>query len=339
MTVAGSPQIPSRYKGPGLFDAQVNGFDRFDFNSPAEEWKSEELHRLRLSMRRRGIVRALPTLITDEPPRMLARARRFRELIEADATLEAVFPRLHIEGPFISSEDGPRGAHSLAFSRAPAQAPDFLERLREASGDRIGIVTLAPELDGALEFIEKAASAGIVAAIGHTAASASTIGAAVRAGARLSTHLGNASHPLLPRLDTYIYAQLAEDDLMASFIADGHHIPYFTLKCFLRAKTPGRSILVSDAIAAAGAGPGRYMLKGEEVIVSRDLRAAKPGQPNLAGSALTLDRGVLNVALHCDASFEEAWRMASTAPAALLGMADPPEIEVDVSSDGFAICE
>ena len=139
---------------------------------------------------------------------------------------------------------------------------------------------------------------------------------------------------MLPRHANYIQAQLAEDRLAASFIADGHHLPWYVLKSFIRAKTPARAVLVTDAISAADAGVGRFPLGHEEVVVSRDLRVTRPGESGFAGSALTLDRAVLNVALHCDVSFDEAWAMASTRPAALIGLDAPPEISVRLNVPG-----
>jgi len=329
-----SNALPENWRGPGLLDLQINGFAGFDFNGPSEQWTAEELERIRRGLARRGIMAALPTLITDDLQAMLARARAYRHSIERDPALAEAFPKLHVEGPFISSEDGPRGAHRKAYCRAPRDLPDFLARMREASGDRIGILTLAPELPGAVDLIAEAAAVRICVAIGHTAASVETIQVAIQAGARMSTHLGNGSHQTLPRLDNYVQAQLAEDRLAASFIADGHHIPFFTLKNFLRAKTPQRSILVSDAIAAADAGPGRYLLGGEEVMVTSDLRCSKPGQPNLAGSALTLDRAVVNVCAQCGIPFEQVWDMASTNPASLIRIPPPRTVSVAVGPDG-----
>jgi N-acetylglucosamine-6-phosphate deacetylase len=330
-----STGLPSRHAGPGLFDLQLNGYAGFDFNSSPERWTVEEFERVRAALARRGIAGALPTLITAYADSMVARAARYGEIIARSTALQSAFPRLHIEGPFISSEDGPRGAHPRRYCATPRALPDFLDRMREASGDRIGILTLAPELPGALGLIREATEAGIRVSIGHTEASAAIIAEAVDAGACMSTHLGNGSHQLLPRLDNYVQAQLAEDRLTASFIADGHHIPWYTLKNFLRAKTLARSILVSDGIAAADIGPGIFQLGDERVEVTRDLRVQVPGQPNLAGSALTLDRAVINVASHCGVSFEDAWEMASTRATAFLGLAPRPTVDVHVSEEGF----
>ena len=327
--------LPASYTGPGLVDVQVNGYAGFDFNGDPDAWTGEDFDGVRRAQERRGVLRALPTLITDDPQRMIARARAYARIVEQEPGLQVAFPKLHIEGPFVSPEDGPRGAHPQAYCSTPQRLPDLLPTLRAASGDRIGLLTLAPELPGALVLIEAAVEHGLCVAIGHTAADAETITRAVEAGARLSTHLGNGSHQHLPRLDNYVQRQLAEDRLAASFIADGHHMPFPTLKNFIRAKTPQRSILITDAIAGADVGPGRYRMGGAVVVVSEDLRVAEPGQPHLAGSALTLDRAVVHVCLHGGVSFADAWAMASRQPAVLLGLDVPPTITVLVSEDGF----
>lgn len=323
--------IPSTYTGPGLVDLQLNGFAGFDFNSQPEDWTAEQLFRVRDALRACGVVHALPTLITDDVERIMARAAAYRRLVEAHPQLQTAFPGLHIEGPFISPEDGPRGAHPLSHCKLPEALPDFLEAIISASGGRVKLITVAPELEGALPFIPQCRSEDIVVGIGHTNASAVELKQAVSAGARIATHLGNGSHQMLPRLENYVQHQLADDRLYASFIADGHHVPYPTLKNFLRAKGFTRSILVTDAIAAAGKGSGRFQLGSQEVIVDDQLRCQIEGQPNLAGSALTLDRAVLNVARYCDVPFEEAWTMASLRPAKLIGL-DVPEL-VMVSLD------
>ncbi len=327
--------LPQRYTGPGLVDLQVNGYAGFDFNGAPETWNASELHRIRKAMAGRGVVAALPTFITDDPQDTLARTRRYAELIESDPQLEQAFPKLHIEGPFIAPEDGPLGVHPLAACTTPEAHPEFFDDLIEASSGRIGILTLAPEVPGALELISQATERGVCVAIGHTQADNDTLHAAVDAGAKLSTHLGNGTDLVLPRLDNYVQTQLAEDRLFASFIADGHHIPFGTLKNFLRAKTLEHSILVTDAIAATGAGPGRYSLGSQTIEVSQDLRASIPRNGGLAGSALTLDKAVLNIVKKCGFTFENAWAMASRHPATLIGLSPPANIEVEVHAGGF----
>lgn len=332
-----NPHLPTRHTGPGLVDLQVNGYAGIDFNGDGDVFTPEIFHMIREKMNSRGVMVSLPTYITASPARLESNCRAYAKLVDSDAELATAFPKLHIEGPFISSVEGPRGAHPLEHAINPADAPDLMARLQEASGGRLGIITLAPELPGALDLIAWCRDNGIVSACGHTNATAAEIRAGAEAGLVMSTHLGNGSHQMLPRMDNYLQAQLAEDDLFASFIADGHHIPFFTLKNFIRAKRFEKTVLVSDAIMAADCGPGRYQLGDFEVEVSDTLRCSKVGHAGLAGSALTMDLGVINTTLHTDATFEEAWTMASTRPAQLVGIPVPEDITVEVSGEGFRL--
>lgn len=171
-----------------------------------------------------------------------------------------------------------------------------------------------------MRLIENLAASGIRVAIGHTAASPERIRDAVKAGATLSTHLGNGCAHLLPRHPNFIWEQLANDDLFASLIVDGHHLPPATVKAMIRAKTPKRSLLVTDAVAAAGCAPGTYELNGEQVVLSEDGRVSPPGRPWLAGSAITLDRAVANTVKFTGLPLARVLPMASTYPATYLGV-------------------
>jgi N-acetylglucosamine-6-phosphate deacetylase len=252
--------------------------------------------------------------------RMSASLRAVAKACEEDRRVAASVAAIHLEGPYISAEDGPRGAHPAEHAREP-DADEF-RRLQDAAGGRIGIVTLAPELPGAVEFIGQLGRAGIVPAIGHTAAAPQQIRAAVEAGARLSTHLGNGAHALLPRHPNYIWEQLAEDRLWASLIADGHHLPPSVVRCFVRCKGAGRVILVSDAVRCAGLEAGHYEFGGRQVELTRDGAVRLKGTPYLAGSALRLAHGVANVARFASVAVDQAVRMATLNPARLLGMDD-----------------
>jgi len=156
-------------------------------------------------------------------------------------------------------------------------------------------------------------------AIGHTGATGAQIADAVSAGATLSTHLGNGCAQVLPRHPNVIWEQLGEDRLLASFIVDGHHLPPATVKSMIRAKTPARTILVTDAVGAAGMPPGRYTLGGQEVELSPTGRVAAPGAPNLAGSALRLDVAIGNTVRFTGLPLEDVVPMASTRPAGYVG--------------------
>lgn len=326
--------LPHEYTGPGLVDLQVNGYAGFDLNGDPAIWTVETLGRINERLVQRGVVAALPTLITDAPEAMCARAKGFARAVGEDRLLHSSFPKLHIEGPFICPNKGPRGAHPQEHCLVPEEASELFDRLWDASSGSIGLLTLAPELPGAVELIEHACARGVVVALGHTQADAREIEAAVAAGATLSTHLGNGSHVMLPRLDNYVQAQLACDDLRASFIADGYHVPPATLKNFMRAKTPQRSILVTDAMAGADAVPGVYKLGRLEVQVDEAEFAHRPGEELLAGSALTLDKAVLNAVRFCDIPFETAWACASVNPASLMGLSIP-DVTVNIEEGRF----
>ena len=329
--------FPEEYTGPGLVDLQINGYSGVDFNCPPAELTPEKFHLVRKALSIRGVSAALPTFITDDAETMISRAKQYAKVVESDSELLAMFPKLHIEGPFISPEEGARGAHPSRYTLVPSKDGKLIDRINDASGGRIGILTLAPELPGALEMIHKWSTTGVCVAIGHCKADNDDIDRAVTAGAKMSTHLGNGSEQMLPRLDNYLQKQLSEDALFAGLIADGHHMPFTTLKNFIRAKTPQRVVLVTDAISAAELGPGIYDLAGEEVQVHKNGLAAKPGQKNLSGSTITLDMTIVNVVRYCGIPLQEAWKMASIRPAELVNLPKPADITVKISETGFKI--
>src|SRR5919106_1697854 len=299
-----------RVESPGFCDLQVNGFAGVDFNRPGVS--EEALAKVVAALRRTGVTRFLPTLITAPLEEFAACARGLTRW-RSPAMLG-----IHAEGPYLSTTEA-RGAHPPAHLR-PASLDDFRRR-QDAAGGRIVLLTLAPEVPGALGLIEHAVAQGIRVALGHSAAPPEVIRDGVRAGATLSTHLGNGCAPGLPRHPNLIWEQLAADELSACFIADGHHLPAATLKSMVRAKTPQRSILVTDATAAAAAPAGRYALGTLEIERDGDGRVTLPGTSKLAGSALTLDRAIGLAVRQTGLSLDEVLPMASTRPAACLGVA------------------
>lgn len=293
---------------PGFCDLQVNGFAGVDYNNP-QTTAGEILCSIE-RLRATGVTRFLPTLVTSPFVRF---AQCARQLASVNAPAIA---GIHIEGPYISPEA--RGAHPLEHV-APASIDDF-KRRQEAARGKIRLVTLAPEIPGALDLTEYLVEAGIRVAIGHTMASPEQIRDAVRAGASLSTHLGNGCPPMLPRHPNCIWEQLASDDLYASLITDGLHLPPATVKAMIRAKTPARTILVTDAISSAGCPPGTYEFNGMKVILGEDGRACPPGKPWMAGSSLTLDRAVAHAVRFSGLSIDVILPMASVQPATYIGI-------------------
>jgi N-acetylglucosamine-6-phosphate deacetylase len=306
------------YLAPGLIDLQINGYAGIDWNDgPIEpDQLAEAAHRLLAT----GVVAFLPTLITGARDHFTDVVAAITRAIDEDPKVARACPAIHLEGPYISPIDGPRGAHP----REHVRPPDWEEfaRWQEAANGRIRLMTLAPEWPEALEFIERATAAGVIIALGHTAASPERIAEAASAGATFSTHLGNGSHAVLPRHENYIWAQLADDRLAASFIVDGHHLPPQVVKCMLRAKTIEKSILVTDAISAAGLGPGHHRLGHVQVEVSESGRVSLPGTPYLAGSVLEMHTAVANAVRFAGVTLAEALQMASLYPARLLGLED-----------------
>ncbi len=303
--------------GPGLTDLQVNGFRGIDLNAP--DLSVADLERLARELWSVGVTSFLPTLITNSPAATEAALRMIRRACETSRVVRGAVAGIHLEGPFISPEDGPRGAHPKVHVRAPDGA--LLEAFREASGGLVRLVTLSPEWHGAPELIRWCVVRGIRAAIGHTAATPDQIAAAVAAGASLSTHLGNATHQMLPRHPNYLWEQLAQDGLAASLIADGFHLPDAVLKVAMKVKGD-QAMLVSDSVSLAGMPPGPYRTHiGDQVVLTADGKLHLDGQPKvLAGSAQPLLWGVQHLLRRNLCALPQAWDMASAGPGRFMGL-------------------
>jgi N-acetylglucosamine-6-phosphate deacetylase len=315
---------------PGLIDIQINGYDGVDFND--QDTSVEQIAAATQKLWRTGVTAFCPTVITGSFDHISRCVSNLVRAADESAEFARAMIGIHVEGPFISPEDGPRGAHPKQHARAPDW--DEFQRWQDAARGRIRIVTLAPEWPGAIDFIERAADSGVVVAIGHTAATPAQIADAARAGARLSTHLGNGSHAKIDRHPNYIWEQLANDDLWASFIVDGQHLPPSVVKCFLRSKGVTRSILVTDAIAAAGLPAGRYRLGTVDVEVTPDRRVNLPGTPYLAGSVLEMPDAISKTVQYSAMTLHDALRMVSANPAELLGLgAEFGSIEIGRRAD------
>ncbi len=312
---------------PALFDLQINGGLGVSFNSP--RLTTDEVARVVAECRTHGIAGLLPTLITNDFASIEHGLKTLVRAIEADPVIAAAVPGFHLEGPYIAGEDGPRGAHPKAQVRDPNL--DEFRRWQDAAGGRIRLVTLAPERPGALAFIEALTREGVTVAIGHTAASPADIRAGIAAGARLSTHLGNGSHAVLPRHDNYLWEQLAADELWASLIPDGHHLPASVVKSIVRVKTPRRTIVTCDASSLAGLPPGHYSEWGTDLEVLPGGKVVLSGTPYLAGSGVFTDTCIGELIRMAGVTLADAIDMASARPRELLGL---PPWELKVGSVG-----
>lgn len=338
---------------PGLVDLQVNGFGGVDFNDSGIDFESYA-NALRALYAHR-VTCALPTFITNQASVLsaqLSRLEAFRQKAESRKDVSeptertgtepeklASAPYYHLEGPFISPEEGYRGAHPLSdvLSTEDPQAERFLSEWQTAANGRIRLMTFSPHVGNPARFIAMLKSFGILASVGHTHATAAQIHDAVQAGAVLATHLGNACAQLLPRHANPIWAVLAEDALSVSMIGDCFHLPPEMLKVFYRVKGREKTFLISDATQYAGKEPGAYHTHiGGDVILTPERKLHIAGSPNvLAGAAKSLWEGWKHVSALGFASPEDCWYAASSAPLKFLtGKETDPELTPMVCVDG-----
>ena len=301
--------------GPGLCDIQVNGFKGIWFSS--NTLTTDDVETVIHWYIERGITQCLPTLITNSTAAIEHGLATIRAARDRSPLLRQVILGCHIEGPWISPEDGPRGAHPLEHVR-PADFSEFC-RWQQISGNLVRIVTLAPEVPNAINVVKQIVKSGVIVSIGHTAAMPAEIAAAIDAGATLGTHLGNGCSSLVPRHHNVFWPQLADDRLTCSVIADGWHVPAPMLNCIVRCKSLARLILTSDVSGFGGCSVGRHRTGAMEVDVMDDGRIVVAGQTQfLAGSGVTTGDCVVQFMSACKVPLHVAWNLASTQPAAML---------------------
>lgn len=296
---------------PGFVDLQVNGYMGIDFNhKPISEKAWETVIR---SLAEVGVAEFYPTLITNSFEQLKENFTAAEKALEKLPKYASFVGGYHLEGPYLSKVDGPRGAHHLDFIKAPDW--EEFSRLQEAANGRIKLLTLSPEWENSDEFIKKAVHSGVKIAIGHTAADTVQIEKAVAAGATLSTHLGNGAHVELPRHPNYLWDQLSQDELFATVIADGHHLPKNVLRVFNKVKQE-KMLIVSDSVALAGMPPGDYTAPvGGEVTLTKEGRLHLKNEGRLlAGSAQNIWQGIQYLVKENICSFSEAIDKASVLP-------------------------
>ncbi|HUB12610.1 MAG TPA: amidohydrolase family protein [Acetobacteraceae bacterium] len=301
----------------GLLDLQVNGYAGVDFNDPALD--AAALDHALAAMLRAGVTACLPTLITAPEAVLAERLAALDRAVARSRLGPFMVPGFHLEGPFLNPTPGFVGCHPPDAMVPPD--PALLRRLMAGLARPVLMLTLAPEQAGGIALVRWARGQGMLVAIGHSAADAAVLSEAAEAGATLSTHLGNALPHMLAKFRNPLVAHLAEDRLCASFIADGIHIPEPALKVLLRAKGLARSVLVTDATAAAAAPPGTYCFAGMSVEHTENGEVYVPGTTRLAGSALRLDQAVRNIVGWDLATPADAVRLAADNPARLLAPA------------------
>lgn len=303
------------FLGPGFTDIQVNGYGGIDYN----EIQSDPMNLAGISrlLYQEGVTTHFPTIITNDAEQISKLIHQIVSLRKGDELSRMSIEGLHIEGPFISPIDGPRGAHPKEFVRPPDWS--LVQKWQNESKGLIKMITLSPEWENSNSFIERCVDYGILVSIGHTNATHQQILDAVSAGARLSTHLGNGMHPILARHPNYLWSQLSQDLLGASIIADGFHLPAEVIQVFQKVKNE-KLLLVSDSVSLAGMPAGDYKLHiGGEVTLTREGKLHLTSNPSiLAGSASNIRSGVSFLVKNKLTLLPEAWEMASVRPEKLL---------------------
>ncbi len=300
----------------GFLDLQVNGYAGVDFHS--DDLTAGALHQVCRAMAGDGVIAFLATITTEHVPVMEHRLRRLVELRDQDPLARQMIPALHIEGPFISPHDGYRGAHPRDAVR-PADV-DSMKRLLDAAGGLAKLVMLAPENDPNLATTRYLAGQGIRVSAGHTNASLDELKAAVDAGLSLFTHLGNGCPMQVHRHDNIVQRALSlSDRIVPMFIADGAHVAFPALGNYLRIAGIDRCIVVTDAVAPAGRGAGRFRLGRWDLVVGEDLVARAPDGSHLIGSAVAMPRAVANLVEHVGLTLAEAEQLTVHNPRMVMG--------------------
>jgi N-acetylglucosamine-6-phosphate deacetylase len=317
VSVEGAQDLP--WIAPGFLDAQVNGLQRLDYTAPG--LTGDMAAAIASGLLPSGTTRHVATIVTAPADRIVNNLSTLAAACDEKNALSWAIPAFHVEGPFIAPDEGPRGAHDVESVRDPDVGE--LREWYSASRGRLRLITLAPERPGAIRFIEEAVDLGVTVAIGHTAADHADILRAVDAGAGLSTHLGNGSHALLPRLQNYLWVQLAEDRLSAGMIADGFHLPDSVIRVFSRAKGLERIMLVSDVAPGAGLAPGPYRWGNIDIRVHTDGHLSLGSTEYLAGAGHLLDRCVAVFTRATGVGVPEVIPLVTRNPARILGLPDP----------------
>lgn len=325
---------------PGLIDIQVNGYLSISFSleatesltSGAGELSNADVKKVTEALWTEGVTSYFPTLTTNSQDLLL---RNIVKLTQAKDTpsLMGSIPGFHIEGPYISPEDGYRGAHPKEHIRKP-EWNEFFE-LYKTADEKILLVTLAPEIDGAIEFIKKCRKRGIVVSLGHHNGSAEIIKQAIDNGAGLATHLGNGCAKIIKRHLNPIWPQLADDRLMISIICDGFHLTPEMIQVFYKVKGSDNIIITSDITSYAGLPPGEYKIKtGETIVKSSEGKVSVSGEGGtLYGSASPLVKGVGHIMKVTGCTLAQSIQMASTNPASLHHLNDRGKLEPGKRAD------
>ncbi len=319
------------FVAPGLFDNQINGYKGVSFVDMGGELTLDGIALITRSLWEKGVTTYLPTLTTNDKQIFL---KNFALLAKAkeDPELLGSIAGFHLEGPYISPVDGFRGAHPLKYVRKP-DWNEFME-LYQASGKNILQVTLAPEAEGAADFIAKCRENNIVVGLGHHNGSMKDVAAAIDNGAKIATHFGNGCANSINRHLNPLWPQLSDDRLMLSIIGDGFHLLPEEIKVFYKVKGPEKIVITSDVSPLGGLTPGKYLnVIGDTLELTPEGAVMYPAQKVLSGSGSALNKGVGNVMKVTGCSLAQVIQMASTNPAKLYGLKDRGELRPGMRAD------
>ncbi|MBU4198384.1 MAG: N-acetylglucosamine-6-phosphate deacetylase [Verrucomicrobia bacterium] len=302
-------------KKAGFIDIQSNGYKGIDFSS--ETLTLDQIRTATRELVKDGTIAYCATLIT-QPIDGFRRNLALMAEAMRDPECSRHILGIHIEGPFISPEEGARGAHPTACIIPPSV--DVFRQMQEWADNKVILLTLAPEVEGATALIRYASEHGTVVALGHHLADDAALEQAVQAGARACTHLGNGMPNMINRHQNPLWWQLACDNLTGTFITDGHHLPADFIKVACRAKTTNHFIVVSDQSSLAGLPPGTYEFHGSKVVLAPTGRISLGDTPYLAGSSATMLQCMNHLASLEILSEAELWQVGYENPLALLGI-------------------
>lgn len=297
-------------------DLQVNGFAGVDFNR--DDLTTADVARACAELRAGGVAGILATVITDTLPAMCRRLENLGRACEEDATVAETIWGIHVEGPFLNEQPGYIGAHPAAAARVSDTGA--MQELLDAAGGLVRVVTLAPERDPEFQVTRMLAGQGIRVAAGHCNPSLEELRGAIDAGLSMFTHLGNGCPLEMHRHDNIIQRALSlSDRLWIGLIADGVHVPLPALGNYLKVAGVERAFVVTDAIAAAGRGPGTYELAGQQVVVDEHRATWTADRSHLVGSAATIQDVVEVLRSRLGLSKEKVERLTATNPREILG--------------------
>ncbi|MEP7251856.1 MAG: amidohydrolase family protein, partial [Ginsengibacter sp.] len=306
-------------KAPGLIDLQINGINGIDFNLAAIT--EENIANATSYLLSQGVTSFFPTVITNSDENIINILETINNACKTDPLIDECVPGIHLEGPFISPAEGARGAHDEKYIKPPDW--ELFEKFQKAAGGKIKIITLTPEWKGSQTFIEKCRRNGVIVSIGHSAANTTQIENAIKAGASLSTHLGNGVPLFIKRHPNLLWDQLAADDLYTCIIADGIHLPDSFIKVIMKVKGK-KMLVVSDSTCFAGMPPGEYKNHiGGDIILDAENRVSMKSSPGiLAGAGKSLLQNVETLTNHKLTDLCGAWQLASTNVADMLASQD-----------------